>query len=257
MESQMKIGIIGVGKIGGTLARKFVAAGHEVRLANSRGPDSLKDVAETTGGKPSTIEEAVDDADAVVISIPYKAIRRLPPDLFASSRAEVSIIDTGNYYPFRDGEPEGLTCSICDTEWVAQYFNRPVVKAFNSISANSLQSKGAPAGAESRVALPVSGDDEQAKRIACTLVEDAGFTAVDAGPLLESWRQQPGTGAYTTDLNIAYLRKALDSLTDGDRAKQPQRRESDLKMILALKEGPGSAESVRELRSQWGVPEQI
>jgi 8-hydroxy-5-deazaflavin:NADPH oxidoreductase len=253
----MKIGIIGVGNIGGTLARRFTAAGHDVRLANSRGPDSLTEVMQETGGIPSTIDDAVKDADAVIVAVPYKAIKQLPAALFVAVPINVAIIDTGNYYPMRDGKIDALDGPITDTQWVAQHFARPVIKAFNSISVNSLRSKGTPSGSQSRIALPVSGDDEQTKRVAFTLVEDAGFTPLDAGPLAESWRQQPGTGAYTTDLGEAYLRKALDSLTPEDRARQPERRESNLRMIVALKEGPGSAESVRALRAQWGLPEQI
>jgi hypothetical protein len=257
LERGMKIGIIGVGSIGGTLARSFGAAGHDVRLANSRGPDSLIKAAQETGGMPTTIAGAVKDAEAVIVAVPYKAIQQLPADLFSDVPDGVVIIDTGNYYPMRDGKIDALDGPIADTEWVAQYFGRPVVKAFNSISVNSLRSKGAPSESQSRIALPVSGDDEQTKRIAFILVEDVGFTPVDAGPLADSWRQQPGSGAYTTDLDEASLRKALNSLTPEDRARQPERRESNLAMILALREGPGSAESVRRLRAQWGLPEQI
>jgi hypothetical protein len=253
----MKIGIIGVGNIGGTLAEKFVAAGHEVRLANSRGPDSLSELAAQIGGIATSLKGAVEGADAVVISVPYQAIEKLPADLFVNTPEELVVIDTGNYYPIRDGKIEALDGEIADTEWVARHFGRPVVKAFNSIGVNSLRSKGKPRGSTSRVALPVCGDGDKIKRIVYELVEDAGFEPLDAGSLAESWRQQPGTGAYTTDLDAVYLRKAIDILTEQDRKLLPERRESNLKMILSLKDGPGSAESVRALRTLWNLPEHL
>jgi predicted dinucleotide-binding enzyme len=157
----------------------------------------------------------------------------------------------------RDGRIEGLDSGLSDSEWVARRLGRPVVKLFNSISVNSLKSKGRTAGEPGRVALPVSGDDPDAKRTAFRLADEAGFDAIDAGPLSQSWRQQPGTGAYTTDLDAHHLRLALDRLDDGDRKQLPERRDSNLKMILALPDGPGSDQSVRALRRQWDLPEDI
>jgi 8-hydroxy-5-deazaflavin:NADPH oxidoreductase len=250
----LRIGIIGAGNIGGTLAAKFAGAGHRVRLANSRGPESLVEVAHATGSIAATIADAARQADAVIVAVPYKAIRQLPRDIFAETSQDAAVIDTGNYYPTRDGTIDALDGPITDTEWVAGHFERPIVKAFNSISVNSLRSKGMSAGSPSRIALPVSGDHQPGKRLAFGLVDEAGFTPVDAGSLAESWRQQPGTAAYTTDLDEAGLRKALDRLTSDDRALQPERRERNLQMILALKDGPGSDQAVHALRTQWNVP---
>lgn len=213
----------------------------------------MSDVARTTGGIPSTVEGAVKGANAILLAIPFKAVKQLPSDLFALLPPDVAIIDTCNYYPVRDGRIDDLENLLCDSELVAQHFNRPVVKAFNSISASSLRSKGTPSESSSRIALPVSGDHTVGKQIAFTLVENAGFTPLDAGRLAESWRQQPGAGAYTTDLTEADLRRVLDSLTYDDRMQQPERRESDLKIKLALKEGPGSDEALRTLRARYGL----
>ena len=137
----MKIGIIGAGNIGGTLARSFIGAGHDVRIANSRGPDTLAEVAHETGAMPATIEDAIMGADAIIVAVPYKAIRQLPATLFETVPDSVAIIDTGNYYPIRDGVIGDLDGPIADTEWVARHFGRPVIKAFNSISVNSLRSR--------------------------------------------------------------------------------------------------------------------
>ena len=183
----MKIGIIGAGNIGATLARKLKTAGHDILIANSKGPQTLPDVAAETGARPSTIEETVADTQAVILAVPYKAIVQLPTDLFQNRPSSLPIIDTGNYYPMRDGVIPERDSGLPETEWVARYFDRPVVKAFNSISANSLRRKGSAPGAVSRIALPVSGDDPAVKLIACGLVECAGFTAVDARPIAESW----------------------------------------------------------------------
>lgn len=253
----MKIGIIGAGNIGGTLAKKLASAGHSIRLANSRGPETLKEIAQQTGGAAVSVAEAVDGVDVIIFSLPYKAFLELPADLMAQANRDAVVIDTGNYYPMRDGEIGGLDGSDSDSEWVAKRLGHPIVKAFNSISANSLKSKGRRGGMDERVALPVSGDDPRAKKIVMQLVDEAGFEPVDAGPLSESWRQQPGTGAYTTDLDVTFLQSALDRLDESDRKSLPERRESNLRLILSLPEGPGSDQSVRALRKQWNLPEYL
>lgn len=254
---RMKIAMIGTGNIGGTLARKFAGAGHDIHLVNSRGPHTLEALAGQIGATAATPDAALKGADAVIFSLPYKAFLNLPERFLADAAADTLVIDTGNYYPMRDGRIEGLDGVLSDSEWVARRLGRPVVKLFNSISANSLKSKGKAADEPGRIALPVSGDDPDAKQTAVRLADEAGFDAIDAGPLSQSWRQQPGTGAYTTDLDAHHLRLALDRLDDADRKRLPERRDSNLKMILALPDGPGSDQSVRALRRQWDLPEDI
>jgi predicted dinucleotide-binding enzyme len=206
----MKIGIIGTGNIGGTLTRRLTALGHEVKVANSRGPESLRDLEQETGATAVKVEEAVQDAEIVVVTIPEKAVPQLPANLFANAADDVVVVDTGNYYPQRDGriaaiEDDGLT----ESAWVAQQLDRPVVKAFNNIQAQHLLGNGRPAGTPGRIALPVAGDDPAAKAKVLQLVDDLGFDPVDAGPLAESWRQQPGTPVYGTDLTAEAAREAL------------------------------------------------
>jgi predicted dinucleotide-binding enzyme len=206
----MRIGIIGAGQIGGTLARRFTAIGHEVFIANSRGPASLAALAKETGATPVTVEQAARSGDVVVVTIPMKNIPRLPVDLFQGVPDNVVVIDTGNYYPQqRDGRIDPIERGTTESRWVSEQLGRPVVKAFNNIYARHLLEYGKPKGAPGRIALPVAGDDRRAKDIVIRLLDELGFDGVDAGSLDESWRQQPATPVYGTDLDVEGVRKAL------------------------------------------------
>jgi predicted dinucleotide-binding enzyme len=206
----MRIGIIGAGNIGGALARRFTELGHEVAIANSRGPDTLREVEAETGATAVTVHEAARGRDVVVVTIPEKNVSQLPKDLFEGVDERVVVIDTGNYYPRqRDGRIDAIEEGTPESAWVAQQLGRPVVKAFNNIYAQHLRDYGRPPGSPGRIALPVAGDDQPAKSIVMKLVEELGFDAVDAGGLGESWRQQPGTSVYATDLDAEGVRRAL------------------------------------------------
>jgi 8-hydroxy-5-deazaflavin:NADPH oxidoreductase len=206
----MKIGIIGAGQIGGTLTRRLRALGHEVSVANSRGPQTLAELAAETGARAVPVEAAARSGEVVIVTIPEKNIPQLPRNLFAGVARDVVVVDTGNYYPRqRDGRIEPIEAGLTESRWVEQQLGRPVVKAFNNIYARHLLSLGRPAGTPGRIALPVAGDDAAAKAVVLRLVDELGFDAVDAGGLDESWRQQPGTPVYTADLDAAGVRRAL------------------------------------------------
>ena len=206
----MKIGIIGAGQIGGTLTRRFSALGHQVFVANSRGPETLADLAKETGAKAVSVSEAARAGDVVVVTIPEAKIRDLPKDLFSGVRDDVVVIDTGNYYPReRDGRITEIEDGVTESRWVANRLGRPVVKAFNNIYAKHLMERGRPEGSPGRIALPIAGDDQRAKQVVLRLVNELGFDGVDAGGLDESWRQQPGTPVYATDFDAAGVRRAL------------------------------------------------
>jgi predicted dinucleotide-binding enzyme len=206
----MKIGIIGAGQIGGTLTRLLTRLGHEVFVANSRGPASLADLVRETGAKPVLITEAVRAGEVVVVTIPEAKIRDLPQNLFAGVPDDVVVIDTGNYYPReRDGRIGEIEAGIAESRWVEHQLGRPVLKVFNNIYAQHLLERGRPAGSRGRIALPVAGDDANAKKIVIRLVDQLGFDAVDAGGLDESWRQQPGTPVYATGFDAEGVRRAL------------------------------------------------
>jgi len=206
----MKIGIIGAGNIGGTLARRLAALGHDVSIANSRGPASLAAFAKETGARAVSVEQAARSGDVVIISIPEKNIARLPANLFDGVPDDVVVVDTGNYYPQqRDGRIEAIENGSTESRWVAERIGRPVVKAFNNIYANHLRDRGRPKGAKDRIALPVAGDDKRAKNTIIGLLDQLGFDGVDAGTLDESWKQEPGTPVYGTDFDAAGVKRAL------------------------------------------------
>jgi len=203
----MDIGIIGAGNIGGTLARHLVSLGHRVSIANSRGPASLESLAAEIGATAVTAAEAARARDMVIIAVPEKAVPALPRDVLSASSAVV--VDTGNYYPARDGRIDEIEDGLAESVWVAQVLGVPVVKAFNNIFAQHLATRGVPAGTPGRICLPVAGDDLRAKEAVLGLIDAIGFDGLDAGTLAESWRQQPGSPAYAKDLDRAALADAL------------------------------------------------
>jgi predicted dinucleotide-binding enzyme len=217
----MRIGIIGAGHIGGALVRRLTKLGHEVSVANSRGPGTLSGLANETGARAVTAQDAVRDKDLVVITIPERSVPELPKDLFKAARPDTVVIDTGNYYPGRDGRIEEIERGTTESRWVAKQLGRPVIKGFNNIYAQHLLDRGKPAGAPGRIALPVAGDDAKAKAIVIRLLDELGFDGVDAGPLDESWRQQPGTPVYGTDHDAKGVRD--------DLAKASPERQADFR----------------------------
>ena len=205
----MKIGIIGAGNIGATLTRRFAELGHRVSVANSRGPETLRELAAQTGASAVSVTQAARDKDLVIVTIPEKNLPDLPGDLFTDA-GETIIVDTGNYYPQqRDGRIDAIEQGMAESRWVTQQLGRPVIKAFNTIYADHLRDNGRPADTPGRIALPVAGDDDAAKVVVMQLIDELGFDAVDAGNLDQSWRQQPGTPVYTTDLDADGVRHAL------------------------------------------------
>lgn len=192
----MKIGIIGAGNIGGNLTRRLTALGHEVSVANSRGPETLTALAEETGATPVAASEAARDARVVVVTVPLKAVPGLPAHFLDSAAEGAAVIDTGNYYPLRDGRIEAIEDGLPESRWTEQQIGHPVIKAFNGTYAQDILDRGRPQGSPGRQALPVAGDDAVAKRAVRDLIDELGFDTVDAGGLDESWRQQPGTPVY-------------------------------------------------------------
>ncbi|TPI31955.1 3-hydroxyisobutyrate dehydrogenase [Mesorhizobium sp. B3-2-1] len=225
----MKIAIIGAGNIGVTLARKLAACGHEVKLANSKGPDTIRDLARNVGAAAVTKEEAVRNVAVIVLSIPFANYSDLA-NLFDDVPTDVVVIDTSNYYPLRDGHIAEVDAGKSEAVWVREQIARPVVKAWNAILAATLSDKGLPAGASGRIAIPVGGDDSQAKATAMELVEATGFEALDSGSLVDSWRQQPGTPAYCTELTRDQLKVALQS---ADKSRAPGNRDALIKEFMA------------------------
>ncbi|MBP0945088.1 NAD(P)-binding domain-containing protein [Pseudomonas sp. 20GA0068] len=217
---QMKIGIIGAGNIGSTLARKLAACGHDVKLANSKDPKSIQALADELGARAVAKEGAVADVDVVILSIPFAKYPDLRDTLSKACESTV-VIDTSNYYPVRDGAIKEIDDGKAESVWISEQIGRPVVKAWNAVLAATLVEQGKPAGSSSRIALPVAGDNVIAVAIAQRLVEDTGFDALATGGLEGSWRQQPGTPAYCTELTLPELTSAVNA---ADKARMAQNR---------------------------------
>ena len=206
----MRIGVIGAGSVGATLARHLARLGHHVSIANSRGPESLTALVAEIGATPVSVIDAANAGEIVIIAIPTKAVADLPRELFADVPSSVVMIDTGNYHPeLRDGRIDAIDQGMRDSQWVAQQLGHSVIKAFNNIFAESLLEKGVPRGTTGRIALSVAGDPSDARATVLRLVDALGFDPVDGGDLDSSWRQQPGTPAYCRDLDAPALRRAL------------------------------------------------
>jgi 8-hydroxy-5-deazaflavin:NADPH oxidoreductase len=192
------IGLIGSGNIGSTVARLAVAAGHDVVLSNSRGPETLQDLVHELGPKAraATPAEAAAAGDVVVVTVPLRAYRDVPAEPLAGK----VVIDTNNYYPERDGVFDELEDGSSTTGELLQKHlpQARVVKGFNNIWFGHLGSLARPAGSPDRSALPIAGDDEAAKQAVTELIDSLGFDTVDAGPLAENWRTQRDAPVYVT-----------------------------------------------------------
>lgn len=191
------LGIIGSGNIGSAIARLAVAADIDVVIANSRGPQSLADLIEELGPRATagTVEEAARAGEATVLSVPLTAYRDLPAGLLEGR----TVLDTGNYYPYRDGRIAELDSEEVTTAELEQQLlpGALLVKAFNNILAHHIPQLARPAGAPDRSALPIAGNDPDAQARAAELIGRLGFDTVDAGTLDGSWRFEPEAGAYT------------------------------------------------------------
>ncbi len=203
------IGIIGAGHVGSQIARLAVANGYDVVIANSRGPETLSALIAELGPKAraATAVDAAKAGDMVVVSVPLKNYRAVP----VAPLAGKIVLDTGNYYPARDGHiPELDNESTTTSELLQAHLpTSKVVKAFNHIYAAAITTDGQPAGTKNRRALVVAGDDQEAKTIVSHLLEQFGFDTVDAGPLKEGWRIQRDTPGYGPRRTAEELRRDL------------------------------------------------
>jgi predicted dinucleotide-binding enzyme len=190
------VGIIGSGQIGTVLARLAIAAGHQVVLSNSRGPETLADTITALGPRASaaTSSDAAEVGDIVVVSVPVSAFGGLP----AAALAGKTVIDTCNYGPERDGHvPELDDTSLTSSELLQGYLpDALLVKAFNNIFYKHLLWLARPAGAADRSYLPIAGDSAPAKATVTDFIDSIGYSVVDAGPLADSWRQGTGTPVW-------------------------------------------------------------
>lgn len=235
----MKIGIVGTGAIGSILAEKLSTAGHQVKVTNTRSMPELEKIASSLGATASTLQNVVKDVDAIIFSMPFNAYKDLPKDLLKEvPLEEVLVMDTSNYYPFRDGEIAELK-EISESEYISGILNRPLIKVFNNILEGTLKYKGTTNKAERRIAISIAGDHEGHKKVVAQLVDSTGFDSVDGGSLAESWRQQPGTPAYCTELNIEELKQAL---YNAEKGKAPAIRDLIMDSLRSMDTWPSYAE---------------
>ena len=238
----MKIGVIGTGNIGATLARKMIAAGHEVQVANSKGIEGVRAFANEIGAAPADISGVVRDAEVIFLSIPFPAVADLPADLFASVPLDVPVVDTGNYYPgLRDQKIPEIDEGMAESVWVSKQIGRPVIKAFNNLLAYSLAELGQPEGTPGRLAAAVAGDDQVGVQTVMELVSESGFDPLNAGSLEQSWRQQPATPAYCCDYTAVDMRRALDAAVKGEA---PKIRDRMIEHFAKLGPNPSHADIV-------------
>jgi len=199
----MKIGIIGAGNIGANAAKLFVKAGHEIAVANSRGAETLADLAKEIGAQALDLEDAARFGEVVLIAVPFGKYETLPAEAFQNK----IVVDAGNYYPDRDGQfadiDDGKTTS--SELLTAHLKDARVVKAFNTIWSEHLKTKGdTNLPIEERRAIFVAGDDAAAKKVVSGLIEEIGFAAVDTGNLRDGGlTQEPGTAVYNRELTAS------------------------------------------------------
>ncbi len=202
----MKIAIIGSGHIGGTLARLLIQAGHEVALANSRGPLSLTPFVEEFGEKlhPVTTDQAVAYSDLIILSIPWRTIDNLP----VYHTPGKTIVDTTNPYK-GDGTIYDLGNDISSSKVMQHFTGASIVKAFNTIWFKHLEESGNKRlPVEKRRVIPFAGDDVASKVFVARLIEEIGFGPLDTGSLHEGSKvQNVGAALYNKELTVEEAKK--------------------------------------------------
>jgi len=240
----MRFGSIGAGSIGSIISKKLVKNGHDIKIADARGMEHLegKDIA----GTPVPVENAIKDIEVLIISLPTKAIPSIR-NIINQVGEEVIIVDTSNYYPFRDDKIEEIENGMVESVWVSNQLGRPVIKAFNNLLAYTLENEGTCEDSSGRIAMAVAGNDPEQKQVVMDIVHELGFDTVDSGSLNDSWRQQPGTPAYCTELTKEELTKALKK---ANKEKAPLLRDKVIEKFAEEKEVKFSHKDVVNLNRE-------
>lgn len=203
------IGIIGAGHIGSAVARKAVELGYDVVISNSRGPETLTELATELGPKAraATAAEAAAAGDFAVVTVPLKNYRDIP----AGPLAGKIVIDTNNYYWERDGRIPALDNGEATTSGLLQDHlpDSKVAKGFNHIMATQITTDGSPVGTPNRRALATASDYPEAAELVTRLYDECGFDTVNIGMLSESWRVERDRPAYVIRQNEAELKENL------------------------------------------------
>jgi 8-hydroxy-5-deazaflavin:NADPH oxidoreductase len=224
----MRFGIIGAGPIGSIISKKLVKNGHDVKIADARGIERLE--GKELAGTPVIVEDAIKNIEVLIISLPIKALPSVR-NIIDQVGEEVIIVDTSNYYPFRDGKIEEIENGMVESVWVSNQLGRPIIKAFNNLLAYTLENEGTSEHSSERIAMAVAANNESQKQVVMDIVSDLGFDAVDSGSLSDSWRQQPGTPAYCTELTKNDLTEALKK---ANKEKAPLLRDKVMERFAEL-----------------------
>lgn len=223
----MKFGIIGAGTIGSIISKKLVKNGHDVKIADARGIEHLE--GKELAGTPVLIEDVMTNIEVLIISLPLTALPSIR-NIIEQVGEEVIVVDTSNYYPSRDQKIEEIENGMVESDWVSNQLGKPIIKAFNNLLAYTLENEGTPEGTSGRIAMAIAGNDVSQKQIIMDVVNQLGFDTVDSGSLSDSWRQQPGTPAYCTELTKEELTKALEK---ANKQKAPFLRDKVMEKLTA------------------------
>ena len=240
----MRFGIIGAGSIGSIISKKLVKNGHDVKIADARGMEHLE--GKELAGIPVRIEDVIKNIEILIISLPTKAIPSIRNTINQVGE-EVVIVDTSNYYPFRDDKIEEIENGMVESVWVSNQLGRPVIKAFNNLLAYTLENEGTSEDSSGRIAMAVAGNDPAQKQVVMDVVNELGFDVVDSGSLSDSWRQQPGTPAYCTELTRDELTKALKK---ANKEKAPLSRDKVIENFAQEKDVEFSHKDVVNLNRE-------
>lgn len=224
----MKFGIIGTGPVGQGISKKLVKNGYVVKVADARGINRLEGKKIT--GTPVIIEDVIKNIDVLIISIPFHALPSIR-NIIDNVGEEVVVVDTSNYYPQISNHIEEVENGMVESVWVSNQLGRPIIKAFNNLLASSLENERTPEGTGGRISMAIAGNDPSQKQTIMNIVNELGFDAVDSGSLSESWRQQPGTPAYCTELTKDELTIALSK---ANKEKAPLLRDKVIDKISSL-----------------------
>ncbi|MEK3671254.1 NADPH-dependent F420 reductase [Paenibacillus sp. FSL R10-2771] len=234
----MRFGIIGAGPIASNISKKLIENGHDVKIADARGIERLE--GKELAGTPVSVDEVITNIAVLVISIPFHALPSIR-SIVDKVGEEVVVIDTSNYYPGRDNKIAEIENGLVESVWVSNQLGRPITKAFNNLLAYTLEYKGAPEGTSGRLAIVIAGDNQSHKQITMNVVNELGFDSVDSGALSDSWRQQPGTPAYCTELTKEELTEALKK---ANKEKAPFLRDKVIEKLTAATVGYSHQEIV-------------
>ena len=218
---------MGAGSIGATVTLKLSEAGHAVTVANSRGRDTIDRGLLIFGATPVDVADVAVEVDVLITSIPFASMPQIA-SLVHQFAPDGVLIDTSNYYPSRDGGIRAIDDGQVESAWVEEILGRPVVKAWNAITSQSFAGKATPTGATGRIAIPFAADRSADREVVMRLIDETGFDPYDAGAIGDSWRQQPASPAYCTDLTLDQMPEALGA---AEKDRSPLRRDLAMAVI--------------------------